>query len=109
MSRKRPCRPVTCWAEWIQLADLRQCSFGCFTLIPLDAAGSPRTLPAPMVAMGRRSASEQIVCFDCQVCLGRGGLECHRSEGEVRGACEAVLPGLTTGDREGFAEAASDD
>ncbi len=45
MSRKRPGGSVTCWAEWLQLADLDQWPFDCFRLMPVDAAGSPREIP----------------------------------------------------------------
>lgn len=103
---------MTCCAEGWQGADLCQWPFGCFTLMPVDTAGSPRKVPgAPNGdgGQGGRSASEQIVCLNCQVGLGRGGFEGRRSEGEARGVCQAVLPGLVTGGREDFAEPALDE
>lgn len=45
MSRKRPGSPVTCRFWWLKVADLRVWSFGCFRVVPVDAAESPRKVP----------------------------------------------------------------
>jgi hypothetical protein len=45
MSRKRPASAVTCHDEGELVADLREWSFGCFTLVPVGEAGSPRKVP----------------------------------------------------------------
>ncbi|AJC60656.1 hypothetical protein GZL_08108 [Streptomyces sp. 769] len=43
--QKRPGGPVTCCDGWMQGADLCICPFGRFTVMPVDAAGSPRKVP----------------------------------------------------------------
>ena len=45
MSRKRPASAVTCHDEGELVADLREWSFSCFMLVPVDEAGSPRKVP----------------------------------------------------------------
>lgn len=45
MSRKRPGSPVTCRFWWLKAPDLRVWSFGCFRVVPVDAAESPRKVP----------------------------------------------------------------
>lgn len=45
MSRKRRANAVACGVLLSQVVDLHECSFGCFTLVLADAAGSPRKVP----------------------------------------------------------------
>lgn len=45
MSRKRPASAVTCHDEGSLAADLREWSFSCFMLVPVDEVGSPRKVP----------------------------------------------------------------
>lgn len=45
MSRKRLASAVTCCDGPLRVADLRKLSFSCFTLVPVDAVGSPREVP----------------------------------------------------------------
>lgn len=45
MSRKRPASAVTCRDGCKMADDLREWSFGSFTIVPFDGARSPRTVP----------------------------------------------------------------
>lgn len=45
MSRKRPASAVTCRDGCTMADDLREWSFGSFTIVPFDGARSPRKVP----------------------------------------------------------------
>lgn len=61
LSRERPVNPVTCCDERLRAADLDEWSFGCFTLVRVDAAGSPREAPKDPTADGHSFGSMQSV------------------------------------------------
>lgn len=51
LSRMRSVDLVACPDEWLGAVDLHERPFGCFMLMPVDAAGSPGRLPRSAVTL----------------------------------------------------------
>lgn len=79
MSRKRPVTQLTCGNDRPPAADQRKWPFGCFTLVPLDEAESPRKVPED-------SQGNQAFFPGHAGCAGRGGAQRLRASSRMVGA-----------------------